>query len=139
MEVRSEHPVVAHRRPPAPTPKPAVVKTDVLGFSQHSYPVSEADSAAQITVRRTGDAAGDISFQWHTTDESATAARDYVFEFGEEHMAPGQMSATLVVPIVGDTTRENPELLHVVIENPRGATVGPAGRRPVPIIIVDDD
>jgi len=138
-QLRSDSPVAAHRSLPAPTPKAAVVPSDMLGFSQHSYPVSEADSAAQITVRRTGDAAGDISFQWRTTDESATAARDYVFEFGEEHMAPGQMTATLVVPIVGDSTPENPELLHVVIENPRGATVGPAGRLPVPIIIVDDD
>jgi serine/threonine protein kinase len=122
---------------PATALSPPVVSLDVLGFSQHSFPVSEANSVASLTVLRTGDAANDVSFQWHTVDDSATAALDYVFGYGEEHMAPGQMTATLVVPIVGDTAPENPELLRVVLENARGARIGPAGR--VPIIIVDDD
>ena len=52
-------------------------------------------------------------------------------------MAAGQTTATLVVPIVADSIHEDPELLQVVIANPHGARVGPAGR--VPIIIVDDD
>jgi hypothetical protein len=63
--------------------------------------------------------------------------QDYVFEFGEERMAPGQTTTTLVVQIVEDSIQENPELLQVVIANPHGARVGPAGR--VPVIIVDDD
>ena len=118
----------------APIQSPAA---DVLGFSRHSVPISEADSVARVDVRRVGNATGDISFQWYTVAESATPVRDYVFEFGEERMAPGQTTATLVVPIVADSIHEDPELLQVVIANPRGARVGPAGR--VPIIIVDDD
>ena len=118
----------------APRPSPA---TDVLGFSRHSVPISEADSVARVDVRRIGSATGDVSFQWYTVADSATPVRDYVFEFGEERMAPGQTTATLVVPIVADSIHEDPELLQVVIANPNGARVGPAGR--VPIIIVDDD
>jgi serine/threonine protein kinase len=118
----------------APRPTPAA---DVLGFSRHSVPISEADSVARVDVRRTGSATGDISFQWYTVADSATAVQDFVYEFGEERMAPGQTTATLVVPIVADRIHEDPELLRVVLANPHGARVGPAGR--VPVIIVDDD
>jgi hypothetical protein len=52
-------------------------------------------------------------------------------------MARGQTTATFEVPIVTDTIRENPEILHVIIGSSRGAQVGAAGR--VPVIIVDDD
>jgi serine/threonine protein kinase len=110
---------------------------EVLGFSRHSFSVSEAAPAAHLIVRRLGSAADDISFQWYTVDQSARAAFDYVFEFGEERMAPGQTTTTLNVPIVEDATPEDPELLQVVIVNSHGARVGPAGR--VPVIIVDDD
>ena len=110
---------------------------DVLGFTRHSVPVRESDSMARVEVRRLGDANHAISFQWYTTDESATAAKDYVFEFGEEQMAAGQTTATLLVPIVADSIPERPETLQVVIGVAHGARVGAAGR--VPIIIVDDD
>jgi serine/threonine protein kinase len=108
---------------------------DVLGFSRHSVPLREADGVARVNVARTGSATGDISFQWYTVADSATAVQDFVYEYGEERMAPGQTTATLVVPIVADSIHENPELLQVVIANPHGARVGAAGR--VPIIIVD--
>jgi hypothetical protein len=62
----------------------------VLGFSRHSFSVSEADSVARVHVRRLGGAAGEISFEWYTEDDSARAGQDYVFGFGEERMAPGQ-------------------------------------------------
>jgi serine/threonine protein kinase len=134
--------------PSTPDPAPAIESasavaepptpaSDVLGFSRHSFSISEADSVARVNVRRIGSATGDISFQWYTVADSASAVQDYVFEFGEERMAPGQTTTTLVVQIVEDSIQENPELLQVVIANPHGARVGPAGR--VPVIIVDDD
>jgi hypothetical protein len=110
---------------------------DVLGFSRHSFSVSEADSVVHVNVRRLGGATDDIAFQWHTADDSAKAGQDYVYGFGEVLMAPGQTTATFDVPIVADTTREDPELLQVIIGSSRGARVGAAGHAPV--IIVDDD
>jgi hypothetical protein len=110
---------------------------DVLGFSRHSFSVSEADSVAHVNVRRLGGATGEIEFQWYTVDDSARAGQDYVYGFGEILMAPGQTTVTFDVPIVADTMRENPELLQVIIGSSRGAQVGAAGR--VPVIIVDDD
>ena len=126
----------AGQGPPA-APRPTPEDLDVLGFSRHSFSVSEADSVVRLIVSRRGEAAGEISFEWHTTDESARAGEDYVPATVHEVMAAGQTTATLVVPIVADSIPEYPELLQVLIENPRGARVGAASRSPV--IIVDDD
>jgi serine/threonine protein kinase len=121
----------------AAAPRATAAPVDVLGFSRHSFSVSEADSVVHLNVRRLGAATGDIAFQWYTVDESARAGQDYVYGFGEVLMAPGQTTATFDVPIVTDTIREDPELLQVIIGSSRGAHVGAAGRAPV--IIVDDD
>jgi hypothetical protein len=121
----------------AVAPRATAAPVDVLGFSRHSFPVSEADSVVHVNVRRIGGATGDIAFQWYTVDDSARAGQDYVYGFGEVLMAPGQTTATFDVPIVTDTIREDPELLQVIIGTTRGAHVGAAGRAPV--IIVDDD
>jgi len=53
-----------------------------------------------------------------------------VFESGEQQLAAGQTTATLVVPIIHDSTPENPELVQVAIDSPHGARVGPAAREP---------
>jgi hypothetical protein len=120
--------------PVSPTP---IGELDVVEFTRHSFSVSEADSVARLSVRRRGGAAGKISFEWHTVDDSAIAGADYAPGTVEEVMASGQTTATLVVPIVADSVAEHPELLQVVIGNARGARVGAASRAPV--IIVDDD
>jgi len=121
----------------AAAPTVTAAPADVLGFSRHSFSVSEADSVVHVNVRRLGGATGDIAFQWYTVDDSARAGQDYVYGFGEVLMAPGQTTATFDVPIVTDTIREDPELLQVIIGSTRGAHVSAAGR--APIIIVDDD
>ena len=121
----------------AAAPRATAAPEDVLGFSRHSFSVSEADPVVHVNVRRLGGATGDIAFQWYTVDDSARAGQDYVYGFGEVLMAPGQTTATFDVPIVTDTIREDPELLQVIIGTSRGAHVGAAGRAPV--IIVDDD
>ena len=53
-----------------------------------------------------------------------------MFESGEQQLAAGQTTATLVVPIIHDSTPENPELVQVAIDSPHGARVGPAAREP---------
>jgi serine/threonine protein kinase len=119
------------------SPTPIAEELDVVEFTRHSFSVSEADPVVRLTVRRRGGAAEEISFEWHTVDDSAIARVDYAPGTVEEVMAAGQTTATLVVPIVADSVAEYPELLQVVIGNARGARVGAASRAPV--IIVDDD
>ena len=108
-----------------------------LEFSSDTFSVSESSSMARLNVRRRGGAAGEISFGWHTVDDSAIAGEDYASETGREVMAAGQTTATLLIPIVADSIAEHTELLDVVIEEPSGARLGSVTR--VPVIIVDDD
>jgi Protein kinase domain/Calx-beta domain len=109
-----------------------------LEFSSDTFSVSESDSMARLSVRRRGGAAGEISFAWHTVEDSATAGEDYA-EPGtvREVMAAGQTTATLLIPIVSDAVAEHTELLDVVIDDVSGAQLGSVTR--VPVIIVDDD
>ena len=92
---------------------------------------------ARVHVRRRGGAAGEISFTWHTVDDSALAGEDYAGTEVREAMADGQTSATLLIPLVADSVAENTELLDVVIDDASGAGLGASTRASV--IIIDDD
>jgi serine/threonine protein kinase len=109
----------------------------MLEFTSDTFQVSESGATARLSVRRRGGAAGEISFGWHTVDDSALAGEDYAPVTVREVMAPGQTTATLLVPIVADAVAEHTELLDVVIEDVSGARLGSVTR--VPVIIVDDD
>jgi serine/threonine protein kinase len=109
----------------------------VLAFTSDTYTVSESDSMARVSVRRRGGAAGQTSFGWRTVDDSALAGEDYASAEGRETMADGETTATLLIPIVGDSVAEHIELLEVVTEDASGAELGSVTR--VPLIIVDDD
>ncbi len=109
----------------------------MLEFTSDTFQVGESGAMARLNVRRRGGAAGEISFGWHTLDDSALAGEDYAAVTGREVMAPGQTTATLLVPIVADAVAEHTELLDVVIDDPSGAQLGSVTR--VPVIIVDDD
>jgi hypothetical protein len=122
---------------PAAVPSGTGDGPGALEFSSDTFSVSESSSMARLNVRRRGGAAGEISFGWHTVDDSATAGGDYASEAGREVMAAGQTTATLLIPIVSDSIAEHTELLDVVIEDPSGARLGSVTR--VPVIIVDDD
>ena len=71
------------------SPTPIAEELDVVEFTRHSFSVSEADPVVRLTVRRRGGAAGEISFEWHTVDESALAGEDYAPGTVEEVMAAG--------------------------------------------------
>ncbi len=100
-----------------------------LEFTADTFTVSEADSMARLTVRRRGGSAGEISFDWHTADDSAIAGEDYASGTVHEVMAAGQTTATLLIPIVSDAVAEHTELLDVVIDESRGARLGSAHAR----------
>ena len=58
-------------------PPPTGSGPGTLEFAADTFTVSEADSMARLTVRRRGGSAGEISFEWHTADDSAIAGEDY--------------------------------------------------------------
>jgi serine/threonine protein kinase len=123
--------------PPSAATPPAPEGPGRLEFASDTVNVSEADAIARVSVRRRGDAAGQVSFTWRTIDDSAVAGEDYAGGEFRETMAAGQRTATLLIPLVGDSVAENTELLDVVIEDASGARLGSLVR--VPVVIIDDD
>ena len=90
-------------------------------------------------MRRTGGSAGTVSFEWRTIDDSAIGGTDYAPAARvRETMGPGQTSATVLIPLVGDSVREPTRLFDVVIDDfTGGAARGEITRATV--VIVDDD
>jgi hypothetical protein len=121
---------------PAPA-SPAGDGPGTLEFSSDSVSVGESGSVARVKVRRRGGAAGEVSFDWATVDDSAIAGEDYAPATVREVMVDGQTGATLLIPIVADSVVEQTELFDVVIQDVSGAELGSLTH--MPVIIVDDD
>jgi hypothetical protein len=101
--------------------------------------VPPAEALARVTVRRSGNLHGDVTFRWWTESGSAQAGDDFA-SFGPrtEHMRDGQDGVRLLVPLVSDSTRRGPRNLFVVIGDPGpGASLGPRMRSMVIIPAVD--
>ena len=125
---------------PAPTPViAAAAGPGRLGFEADTITVSESAGAVPLRVVRRGGAAGTVSFNWRTVDDSAVTDRDYAaLGTARGSIGPGETSKTLLIPIVSDAVAESTELFDVVIEDPTaGATLGAITQ--VTVIIVDDD
>jgi len=124
----------------APTPViAAATGPGRLGFEADTITVSESAGAVPLRVVRRGGAAGTVSFNWRTVDDSAVTDRDYA-ALGtiRGSIGPGETSKTLLIPIVSDGVAESTELFDVVIEDPTGgATLGTITQ--VTVIVVDDD
>src|SRR2546428_508148 len=64
-----------------------------------------------------------VTVDYATADDTATAPADYTLSVGTVTFAPGQVSRTLTVPIVGDTIDEFDETFFVNLTNPTNATI----------------
>jgi hypothetical protein len=95
-------------------------------------------SFAQFTVTLSRPSATAITLPYTTADGTATAGEDYTATSGTLTFAPGQTTATVNVPVIGDTKVEASETFSLVvtpspeIANGTAASTGQA-------LIVDDD
>ena len=64
-----------------------------------------------------------VSVFWTTANGTAIACSDYAPRSGQLEFAPGQMSRTIVVPIIGDTAVEADETFTVRLARPQNATL----------------
>ncbi|MBI1324361.1 S8 family serine peptidase, partial [bacterium] len=69
-------------------------------------------------VSMTNPADTPVTFQYATSDITATAGIDYVSASGMITIAAGATSATIAVPILGDTDYEADETVRVTLSNP---------------------
>jgi hypothetical protein len=81
--------------------------------------VSAAENASTATMTATIDAASgkDVTFDYATSDGTATAGSDYTAGSGSLTISAGQTTKTFTVPITDDTTDENNETVTVAISN----------------------
>jgi hypothetical protein len=99
----------------------------------------ERDAGARkrtITVTLSNPSISDVTVQWATSDGSATAGSDYIAKSTTIKILAGQLSATISVPIIGDTTPEGDETFLVLLSHAKNAAIGTAFAVQT---IVDDD
>ncbi|MGL4622287.1 MAG: Calx-beta domain-containing protein, partial [Chroococcidiopsis sp.] len=117
-----------------------IIDDDVeLAFSATEFSVNEDGTPiATVTVTRTGRSEGVVGAKVSLTNGSATAPADYSNAPLDVQFASGEMSKTVVIPIVDDTLIENPETINLVLSNPTGgATIGT--QNSAVLTIVDND
>jgi len=108
---------------------PVLSVTDVV--------VGEGDSGTTPAVFKatlSNASTTDVSFQYATADGSAAAAlADYTASTGTVTFAPGQVTKSITVPVVGDTTSESDEVFSLSFSNALGAVAQATGT------IIDDE
>jgi Calx-beta domain len=102
--------------------------------------VDEGDeglSNAVFPVSLTAPAAGEVTLEYATVSGNATSGTDYNPTSGSITFAPGQRTASVIVPVVGDAIDEDDEDFGVALSNVTGGATlidgGASGS------IVDDD
>jgi hypothetical protein len=101
--------------------------------------VTEGNSGttnADFTVSVSPAAAGDVTVHYATSGGSATQGTDFTSTSGDLVIDAGDMSETISVPVIGDTTDESDETFTVTLSSPDGATIGDGSATGT---ITDDD
>jgi hypothetical protein len=111
-------------------------KRGILQFSSATYNVGESAGTVEITVTRVNGSHGDISVNYATSDDTATAGSDYVQTDGILSWNHGdETEKSFVVNINDDGDFESNEIFNVTLNNAMGgATIGDPDTAAVTII-----
>ncbi len=94
-------------------------------------------SLAEVEVMGTPLPSRPVSVDYATVNGTALAGSDYQATSGTLTFAPGQATATITVPIIGDIVQEGAETFRVVLSNPVRAAI--AGDTATGTIAASDD
>ncbi|MBI2987507.1 MAG: hypothetical protein HYY45_12150 [Deltaproteobacteria bacterium] len=113
----------------------------VFHFSQGAYVVREGDGIATIEVTRIGDTANDVSVDYATSDDTATAGSDYVPTSGTLTFTASDTTKSFEVTILNDGDREGNETAALALSNPSnpGGNARLGGPSTAMLMIIDDD
>lgn len=107
-------------------------------FSSPSYDVGENAGTALITVQRRDGLTGDVTVDYQTVSDSATAGADYTSVSGTFTFLEGENRQTFVVPIINDFVGEPSETVVLELANATGGAV--LGTIPsATLTIINDD
>jgi hypothetical protein len=107
----------------------ASTAADAPSLSVNNPLVTEPDSRtrnALFTVTLSAPAAGSVTVDYATADDSATAPADYEATSGTLTFAAGETSKQVSVPVKGDLLDEPHETFVLTLSNPSGATLADA-------------
>jgi alpha-tubulin suppressor-like RCC1 family protein len=122
---------------PAPQQSHLVLVAPSISVADLSVVEGSAGSTtANITVTLSGAAPGVVSAGFSTADMNATSPNDYGAVSGTVTFAPGELSKTVPVEVVGDLQVEPIEYLKVALVSLSGAI---ATKTEAVIAIIDDD
>jgi len=111
-----ESPILYDLTVETPEPEPST-----LQFSNTNYSINENGGEASITVTRTGESA--ISVDYATSDDTATAGKDYIATSGTLNWANGDAAdKTFTIDITDDSELENDETVIVSLNNATSGT-----------------
>jgi Ca2+-binding RTX toxin-like protein len=117
-----------------------VVDDDVaLAFSAPTFSVNENGNAiTAVTVTRTGRSTGEVGAILTLANGTATSPGDYNNTAIPVTFADGEMTKTVVIPIINDTLAEDNETINLSLGTPTGgATIG--AQNTASLIVVDND
>ena len=79
------------------------------------------DETLDFAVTLNRAAAHDVSVDYATKDETATAGADYTATSGTLTFAAGETAKTVKVPVLDDAVDEGKEVMRLLLSNPQGA------------------
>jgi hypothetical protein len=106
-----------------------IVNDDLPSLSIGDVSVTEGNSgatSATFTVTLSTASAQTVSVNWATANGTASAGTDYTASGGTLTFAPGTVTRTVVVPVLGDTVNEGNETFFVNLGAPANATLADA-------------
>ena len=99
--------------------------------------VDEGDATAPFRVTLSRSSTGTVRVNYETRDGTAMEPDDYTSSSGELEFAPGDLTKTIDVPIVDDSTPELTEAFTVALSTPSGASL--AAKNTATGTIIDND
>jgi predicted extracellular nuclease/Ca2+-binding RTX toxin-like protein len=97
----------------------------VFGFSAATYSVNEdGTTSSAIRINRTVNTTGAASVTVNLSGGTATADTDYTSNPITVNFADGDISKTVVVPILSDNITESTETVNLSLINPTGGAFG---------------
>lgn len=94
-----------------------------LQFSAAAYEAAESAGAVTVGVRRVGGSLGEVSVQYATADDTATAGSDYTAANGTLTFPAGVVTGALVIALSDDDEDEPAETVLLTLRDPVGAAL----------------
>ena len=96
------------------------------------------DASLDFAVTLNRAASHEVSVDYATADETATAGEDYTATSGTLTFAAGETAKTVSVPVLDDAVDEGKEVMRLLLSNPKGAYLRNVHTRARGVITNDD-